>query len=88
MLYQDGISHSTPARFICSSINPWSQKNIIGQLSETFHNIPRLFPYNGERYIDFWFIDQNGTIVNEPIIRGHIELELIIDNENTYAIDE
>ena len=81
-------TYRTPARWVASSINPWSQKNIIGELAETFQTMPRLFPWNGEKYIDIWFLNMNGEIVQSPIIRGYIELELIIDNGNTYAIDE
>ena len=93
ILFPDTFSYGqttyrTPARWVASSINPWSQKNIIGELAETFQAMPRLFPWNGEKYIDIWFLNMNGEIVQSPIIRGYIELELIIDNENTYAIDE
>ena len=75
-------------RFVASSINPWSQKNIIGSPEEIFHNIPRLFPWNGAKHIDIWFLNHEGKVVDNPIVSGYLELELIIDNENTYALDE
>ena len=48
-----------------------------------------MFPWNGSPEIKIWFIyGSSGEIVNVPACYGIIELELIIDNENTYALDE
>ena len=82
------VSYQSPVEYVCSSINPWSQKNMLGLIQENFYGMPRLFPWNGEKYIDIWFLNRQGEIVQNPIVRGYLELELIIDNENTYAIDE
>ena len=75
--------------FVCSTINPWSAKNIIGRLTELFHNIPRMFQWDGSPEIKIWFLkNPTGERINVPVATGIIELELIIDNENTYALDE
>ena len=88
VIYQGTNSYISKVSFVCSSINPWSQKNIIGNPMEEFQAMPRVFPWNGEKHIDIWFLDENGQILHNPIVKGYIELELIIDNENTYALDE
>ena len=84
------ISSTTMSDDICflsSTINPWSSNNIIGRTIETFHNMPRMFPWDGQQYITVWILNSNGRIIEQPCVRGTIELELIIDNENTYAYE-
>ena len=74
-------------QYVCSSINPWSKDNIVGNISQTFHNIPRMFPWNGQQHISIWFLNSFGKHVSIPCIKGSIELELIIDNENTFGYE-
>ena len=81
----NGQSYTDDVAFIASSINPWSKNNIIGRTSETFHNMPRMFPWDGQQNLTVWLLNFNTRIINSPCVRGSIELELIIDNENTYA---
>lgn len=73
---------------VCSTINPYSAQNILGRLTETFHNIPRVFPWDGNYQVKVWFNGINGDAQPVPKCTGVIELELIIDNENTYAFDD
>ena len=80
---------TTDRIFVCSSLNPWSPKNIIGTLSEDFSVLNRLFPYDNQQTFKIWFLnDCGGRFPNYKFFTGHIELELIIDNENNFAIDE
>ena len=57
-------------------------------MDETFHNLPRIFPWNGQKEISIWFLDQYCNVIEMPWVFGNIELELIIDNENNFAIDQ
>ena len=88
LYYQvDGLNTTDDVAYVASSINPWSKNNIIGNISQTFHNMPRMFPWNGQQHITIWFLNSLGKYVEIPCIKGSIELELIIDNENTYAYE-
>ena len=75
---------------VCSSINPWSPKCIIGPLSRTHDVINRVFPYDNQQEIKIWFVDARGRVLPnyDSIFDGYMELELIIDNENNFAIDQ
>ena len=75
--------------FTCSSLNPWSPKNIIGWINSSFQNLNRIFPYDNQPMFKLWFDDSRGDRMPvNGLVYGWIELELIIDNENTFAIDE
>ena len=74
-------------QFVACSINPWSKNNIIGNISQTIQSMPFMFPWNGQQHITIWFLNSLGQNIKVPCIKGSIELELIIDNENTYAYE-
>ena len=73
--------------FVASSINPWSKNNIISKVDQTFQGMPRMFPWDNQQHITIWFLNSYGRIVESPCIKGSIELELIIDNENTFSYE-
>ena len=83
----DAIKTTDDVTYVASTINPWSKNNIIGRIVETFHNMPRLFPWDGQKYITAWFLDSKGERLTSPSLKGSIELELIIDNENTFGYE-
>ena len=74
----------------CSSLNPWSPGNIIGPLEKEYEVINRIFPYDNQQEARIWFVDQNKRILPNlnGVFDGYLELELIIDNENNFAIDQ
>ena len=75
--------------FVCSSLNPWSPKNIIGDFDTNFSMLNRIFPYDNQQTFKIWFTTDTGKrFPNHNWFTGYIELELIIDNENNFAIDE
>ena len=73
---------------LCSTINPWSPGNIIGSLETFYPNLNKLFPYDNQQEIKLWFIDQKGNHIYNRILSGYIDLELIIDNLNNFAMDD
>ena len=72
---------------LCSDINPWTAKNVISSYSFTSDALNKVFPFNGNDEIRFWFLDVEGNPVKYDYARGNIDLELIIDNTNTYALE-
>ena len=72
---------------ICGSINPWTKNNLIAPLTYTSDTLTKVFPWNGCTEARFWFINDKGEKVRWRVVRGYIDLELIIDNSNTYALD-
>ena len=85
-----GLIYTKPNTiFVCSSLNPWSPSNIIGTLSENFSILNRIFPYDNQQVFKVWFSSDSGVRVPiNKFFSGYIELELIIDNENNFAIDD
>ena len=73
---------------VCSTINPWSPGNIISSLNRFFPQLNKLFPYDNQQEIKLWFINQKGGHVYNHIFTGYIDLELIIDNLNNFAMDD
>ena len=71
---------------ICGSINPWTKNNLIAPLSYSSDTLTKVFPYNGCTEARFWFINENGEKVRWRSVRGYIDLELIIDNSDSYAM--
>ena len=71
---------------ICGSINPWTKNNLISPLTYTSDNLTKVFPYNGSTEIKFWFINQKGEKVRWRLVRGYVDLELIIDNTDSYVM--
>ena len=71
---------------LCSSINPWTKNNLIAPLSYSSDTLTKVFPYNGCTEAKFWFINNNGEKVRWRSVRGYIDLELIIDNSDSYAM--
>ena len=75
--------------FVASSLNPWSSKNIIGTIEENFTTLNRIFPYDNSQTFKVWFVDNHGRIFpNTSLVVGFIELELIIDNQNNFVMDD
>ena len=83
----DEISMTDDVAFVASTINPWSKNNIIGGATQTFQGMPRMFPWDNQQHITIWFLNSYGRIVESPCIKGVIDLELIIDNENTFSYE-
>ena len=74
---------------ICSTINPWSPRNIIAGPNDTYTVLNKLFPYDNQQEIKIWFMNSKGdNVYNAGLYSGYIDLELIIDNENNFAIDQ
>ena len=72
---------------VCGNINPWTKNNLIAPLTYTSDTLTKVFPWNGSTEARFWFINDKGEKVRWRVVRGYIDLELIIDNSDTYAID-
>ena len=74
---------------LCSTMNPWSPKNIIGSLDRFYPTLNKLFPYDNSQEIKLWFIDNDvGDILENQYFKGYIDLELIIDNLNNFVMDD
>ena len=75
---------------VCSSINPWSPGCIIAPVVRLHDVINRVFPYDNQQEIKIWFVDGTGRVLPNynNILNGYLELELIIDNENNFTIDQ
>ena len=73
---------------ICSTINPWSPGNIIGSVDQFYQNLNRLFPYDNQQEIKLWFTNRYSKSMNNNFLSGYIDLELIIDNLNNFAMDD
>ena len=72
---------------LCSDINPWTKSNIISGYSFQSDSLTKLYPYNGNDEVKFWFLDINGEPCKYHYARGYVDLELIIDNSNSFAMD-
>ena len=82
------VDDTTNPRFsVCSSINPYSNKNIIGSLCETHDMLNKIFPYDRQINFSIWFLDEDGERYTNDIYTGYIDLELIIDNTNNLNLD-
>ena len=91
--YRADISFDLPSEIldyrsasICGSINPWTKNNIIAPTQYTSDTLTKVFPWNGNTEVKFWFINENGEKVRWRVVRGYIDLELIIDNSDSYAM--
>ena len=73
---------------VCSTVNPWSPGNIIGSRNQLFQNLNKLFPYDNSQQIKIWFSNFQGYRVQNAILEGYIDLELIIDNLNNFAMED
>ena len=71
---------------VCGSINPWTKNNLIAPLTYSSDTLTKVFPYNGCTEARFWFINENGEKTRWRTVRGYIDLELIIDNSDSYAM--
>ena len=72
---------------LCSDINPWTQYNILAPVDFNSDTLTKVFPWNGNTEIKFWFIDDSKDKKRWRYVRGYVDLELIIDNTNSFAID-
>ena len=72
---------------ICSTLNPYSNQNIIGSLVEHNDTLNKIFPYDGQKQFSIWFNDNEGKRYRNLSIEGYIDLELIIDNTNNISLD-
>ena len=75
------------AKSVCSTLNPYSQQNIIGCLYEDHDMLNKIFPYDGQNQFSIWFNDAEGNRCINNLITGYIDLELIIDNTNNISLD-
>ena len=71
---------------VCCSINPWTKNNVIGPLEYHSDTLTKVFPYDGNPEIRIWLMEQDKKI-KYATFRGFIDLELIIDNSDSYAIE-
>jgi hypothetical protein len=71
---------------VAASFNPWSQFNVIGP-NEAVFDTPMLYPYNRDQSIKIHILDKYGKVVNSLYGGGFIDLDLIVDNTSSYAID-
>ena len=72
---------------MCADFNPWTSKNVISGYSFQSDSLTKLYPYNGNDEVKFWFLDINGDPCKYHYARGYVDLELIIDNSNSFAMD-
>ena len=72
---------------LCSDINPWTAQNVISGYEFQSDSLTKIYPYNGSDEVKFWFLDLNGNSVKYNYARGYVDLELIIDNSNSFAMD-
>ncbi len=72
---------------LCADFNPWTSNNIISGYEFQSDSLTKIYPYNGNDEIKFWFLDTNGERVKYNYARGYVDLELIIDNNNSFAMD-
>ena len=72
---------------VCSSINPWTKNNLLAPLQYDSDTLTKVFPYNGNPEARFWFINEKGEKIRWRWVRGYIDLELIVDNTDSYAMD-
>ena len=72
---------------VCGNINPWTKNNIIAPLQYDSDHLSKVYPYSGNTEARFWFINDDGKKIRWKWVRGYIDLELIIDNSDTYAMD-
>ena len=77
-----------PPYNLCSTINPWSPGNIIGSLETFYPNLNKLFPYDNQQEIKLWITNRYSKAFKNDVLSGYIDLELIIDNLNNFAMDD
>jgi hypothetical protein len=73
---------------VAASFNPYSHGNIIGSIEETFHGGPMLFPYDRNPEVKIWICDQYAIPIETKDVVGFIDLDLIVDNSNSYSVDD
>ena len=73
---------------LCSTINPWSPGNVISSIDQFYPQLNKLFPYDNQQEIKLWFINQYGDRIYNDLLTGYIDIELIIDNLNNFAMDD
>lgn len=73
---------------VCSDINPWTQYNVIGSGDLKSDSLTKVYPYNGKDEIKIWFMDELKNIHRLRYLSGYIDLELIVDNTDSYVMDK
>ena len=73
---------------LCSTINPWSPANIISSVDNFYPNLNKLFPYDNQQEVKLWFTNRYSKPMNNKFLSGYIDIELIIDNLNNFAMDD
>ena len=81
-------NHTGSANSLCSTLNPWSVKNIVASIDRFYPNLNKLFPYDNTQEIKIWLINSDSNILYNYNFKGYIDLELIIDNLNNFAMDD
>ena len=77
-----------PPYSVCSTINPWSPGNVIGSCKQFYTNLNKLFPYDNQQEVKIWITNGRGNTIPNNLFNGYIDLELIIDNLNNFAMDD
>ena len=77
-----------PTYSLCSTTNPWSPGNVISSINRFYPQLNKLFPYDNQQELKVWFINQYGNRIYNYVLSGYIDLELIIDNLNNFAMDD
>ena len=72
---------------VCSTLNPFSSQNIIGDLHEYHDMLNKIYPYDRQTSFSLWFNDSDGNRCVNKYITGYLDLELIIDNTNNLNLD-
>ena len=73
---------------VCSTMNPWSPGNIICSVRKSYSVLNKLFPYDNTQEVKLWITNYKGDRIRNRIFNGYIDLELIIDNLNNFAMED
>lgn len=82
--YVQRLSYPTA---VCSTLNPYSVQNIIGNLEEYHDMLNKIYPYDRQNSFQLWFNDAEGNRILNKNITGYLDIELIVDNSNNINLD-
>ena len=80
-------SGSDDLKAVCSTLNPYSIQNIIGNPQEYHDMLNKIYPYDRQNSFQLWFNDAEGNRIFNKNITGYLDLELIVDNSNNINLD-
>lgn len=85
--FSNHIRHFKKLASVCSTINPYSIQNIIGNPKEYHDMLNKIYPYDRQNSFQLWFNDVEGNRMLNKNITGFLDLELIVDNSNNINLD-